>query len=100
MEHVDPPSGPSGAQARAVASGSDLRRPSLKAVARMAGGSSQFGSRFIADGPRVSIETRDRVLAVIAELGYRRNEAARALVTSRSQTIGVIADASPRFGPV
>ena len=42
----------------------------------------------------------DRVLAVIDELGYRRNEAARALKTNRSRTIGVIADASPRFGPV
>ena len=76
------------------------RPPSLKDVAREAGVSYQTVSRVINDGPRVSIATRDRVLAVIAELGYRRNEAARALVTSRSRTIGVIADASPRFGPV
>src|SRR4029453_9754466 len=62
--------------------------------------SPQTASRVINDGPRVSIATRDRVLAVIAELGYRRNDAARALVTSRSRTVGVIADASPRFGPV
>lgn len=77
-----------------------VRPPSLKDVARAAGVSYQTVSRVINNGPRVSVATRDRVLAVIAELGYRRNDAARALVTSRSQTIGVIADASPRFGPV
>jgi DNA-binding LacI/PurR family transcriptional regulator len=79
---------------------SRARPPSLKDVAREAGVSYQTVSRVINDGPRVSIATRDRVLAVIAELGYRRNDAARALVTSRSRTVGVIADASPRFGPV
>lgn len=79
---------------------SRTRPPSLKDVARDAGVSYQTVSRVINDGPRVSIATRDRVLAVIAELGYRRNDAARALVTSRSRSIGVIADASPRFGPV
>ncbi|WP_372593850.1 LacI family DNA-binding transcriptional regulator [Actinotalea sp.] len=72
----------------------------MKDVAREAGVSYQTVSRVINDGPRVSVATRDRVLAVIAELGYRRNDAARALVTSRSHAIGVIADASPRFGPV
>lgn len=79
---------------------SRARPPSLKDVARAAGVSYQTVSRVINDGPRVSIATRDRVSAVIAELGYRRNDAARALVTSRSRIIGVIADASPRFGPV
>ncbi|MBD3778179.1 MULTISPECIES: LacI family DNA-binding transcriptional regulator [unclassified Cellulomonas] len=76
------------------------RRASLKDVAREAGVSYQTVSRVINDGGRVSTATRDRVLAVIAELGYRRNDAARALVTSRSHTIGVIADASPKYGPV
>lgn len=76
------------------------RRPSLKDVAREAGVSYQTVSRVINNGPRVSVATKDRVLAVIAELGYRRNDAARALVTSRSHSVGVIADASPRYGPV
>lgn len=79
---------------------SRARPPSLKDVAQEAGVSYQTVSRVINHGPRVSVATRDRVLAVIAELGYRRNDTARALVTSRSRTIGVIADASPRFGPV
>ena len=60
----------------------------------------QTVSRVINEGPRVAPSTRDRVLQVIAELGYRRNDAARALVTSRSRIIGVVADASQRFGPV
>ncbi len=76
------------------------RRPSLKDVARHAGVSYQTVSRVVNGGPRVAAATRSRVLEVIADLGYRRNDAARALVTSRSRTIGVIADASPRYGPV
>ena len=76
------------------------RRPSLKDVAREAGVSYQTVSRVINDGGRVSTATRERILAVIGELGYRRNDAARALVTSRSHAIGVIADASPKYGPV
>lgn len=78
----------------------ERHRVSLKDVASRAGVSYQTVSRVINGGERTSEATRERVLAVIAELGYRRNEAARALVTSRSRTIGVIADASPRYGPV
>lgn len=40
------------------------KRPSLKDVARAAGVSYQTVSRVINDGPRVSVATRDRVLAV------------------------------------
>lgn len=79
---------------------SKARPPSLKDVAREAGVSFQTVSRVVNDGPRVSSATRAHVLEVIARLGYHRNDAARALKTSRSRTIGVIADASPRFGPV
>lgn len=76
------------------------RRVSMKDVAREAGVSYQTVSRVINGGPRVAESTRNRVLQIIADLGYRRNDNARALVTRRSRTIGVIADASPRYGPV
>lgn len=68
-------------------------------VARHAGVSHQTVSRVINNMPNIRPETRDRVLAAIEELGYRPNSAARALVTKRSRTIGVIATESGLFGP-
>lgn len=79
---------------------SDGRRASLKDVARHAGVSYQTVSRVINNGGRVSDATRARINDAIAELGYRRNETARSLVTSRSRTVGIIADGSPKYGPV
>ncbi|HEX8508698.1 MAG TPA: LacI family DNA-binding transcriptional regulator, partial [Propionibacteriaceae bacterium] len=76
------------------------RPPGMQDVARVAGVSHQTVSRVLNGHPRVRAETRARVLAVIADLGYRRNPAARALVTSRSRTIGVLAPRSGLFGPV
>ena len=72
----------------------------MQDVARVAGVSHQTVSRVLNDHPRVRPETRDRVLAVIAELGYRRNSAARALVTRRSGTIGLLTPRSMLYGPV
>ena len=68
-------------------------------VARIAGVSHQTVSRVLNDHPSVSEQTRLRVQAAIAELGYRRNHAARTLVTGRSQLIGVVAQNSTLFGP-
>jgi DNA-binding LacI/PurR family transcriptional regulator len=44
-------------------------------------------------------ETRARVLAAMQELGYRPNLAARALVTGRSKTLGVISFDTTLYGP-
>jgi DNA-binding LacI/PurR family transcriptional regulator len=49
--------------------------------------------------PNVSKTTRERVEAAISELGYRRNTAARSLVTRRSQTIGVLGSELSQYGP-
>ncbi|WP_402461544.1 LacI family DNA-binding transcriptional regulator [Isoptericola aurantiacus] len=68
-------------------------------VAAVAGVSHQTVSRVLNDHPSVRAATRDRVLAAIDELGYRRNSAARALVTSRSATLGVLTTGSALFGP-
>ncbi|PFG42343.1 LacI family transcriptional regulator [Isoptericola jiangsuensis] len=75
------------------------RRPSMADVAAVAGVSHQTVSRVLNGHPSVREETRGRVLAAIDELGYRRNSAARALVTSRSATLGVVTTGSALFGP-
>lgn len=59
-------------------------------VARLAGVTPAVVS-YVTNGNRpVSAETRRRVLDAIDALGYRPNPVARALVTSRSDTIGLI----------
>jgi len=68
-------------------------------VAALAGVSHQTVSRVLNDHPSVRPETRQHVLDAIAQLGYRRNTAARALVTRRTGTIGVLSSGSALFGP-
>jgi DNA-binding LacI/PurR family transcriptional regulator len=66
------------------------RAPNIRDVARCAGVSYQTVSRVLNHSAGIRPQTRQRVLDAIAELGYRPNQAARALVTSRSQVIGVL----------
>ena len=68
-------------------------------VAARAGVSHQTVSRVVNGFGSIRPETRDRVLAAITELGYRRNVAARTLATSRSRAIGVLAPAVTDYGP-
>jgi DNA-binding LacI/PurR family transcriptional regulator len=68
-------------------------------VAAHAHVSHQTVSRVVNGSTSVRPATRERVEAAIRELGYRRNNAARTLVTSRSGLIGVIAVGSFLFGP-
>jgi DNA-binding LacI/PurR family transcriptional regulator len=63
----------------------------MRDVARHAGVSVATVSRVLNDLPLVSPETRDRVMRVVEELGYRRSATARSLSLGRSQTIGVVA---------
>ncbi len=81
------------------AAGPRSRRPSMADVAAVAGVSHQTVSRVLNAHPSVRGETRDRVLAAIESLGYRRNSAARALATARSATLGVVTTGSALFGP-
>ena len=67
-------------------------------VAARAGVSHQTVSRVLNNHPSVRDETRARVLQVIAELGYRRNEAARALVTNHTRTVGLLRSDSVHLG--
>ena len=64
---------------------------SIRDVAELAGVSLGSASRVVNKAANVSETTRQKVEAAIAQLGYRPNQAARALVTSRSRTIGVLA---------
>jgi LacI family transcriptional regulator len=79
------------------------QRPTLKDVAREAGVSIRTVSRALNDEPRVSLETRKRVLAVVESLGFRPNVLARHMrAGARDRAVGlVIPDiANPFFGSV
>jgi DNA-binding LacI/PurR family transcriptional regulator len=76
-----------------------IRAPNIRDVAGRAGVSYQTVSRVLNDSPNIRDSTRQRVLAAIDDLGYRPNQAARTLATSRSRTIGVLAQQSHHFGP-
>src|ERR1044071_7629765 len=76
------------------------KRPAVMAdVARLAGVSYQTVSRVLHDSPNVRGETRERVLAAIRQLDYRPNSLARALVTGRSKTLGVVTFDTTLYGP-
>ncbi|MFH9352232.1 LacI family DNA-binding transcriptional regulator [Kitasatospora sp. NPDC017646] len=79
--------------------GTEQRQPVMADVAKLAGVSHQTVSRVLNGAPHVRPDTRDRVLAAIRELDYRPNSAARALVTRRSQTLGVVSFDSTLYGP-
>ena len=75
------------------------RPPSIRDVAERAGVSYQTVSRVLNAHPSLRAETVERVRSAIDALGYRPNRAARALVTSRSRTIGVLLSARALYGP-
>jgi DNA-binding LacI/PurR family transcriptional regulator len=68
-------------------------------VAALAGVSHQTVSRVINGSDHVRPETRQRVLAAMGRLDYRPNPAARALVTGRSSTLGVVSFDTTLYGP-
>src|SRR6201982_1784781 len=75
------------------------RAPVMADVGRLAGVSHQTVSRVINGSPHVRPETRTRVLAAMEELGYRPNSVARARVTGRSRTLGVVSFDTTLYGP-
>lgn len=76
-----------------------VRTVGVRDVAALAGVSRQTVSRVLNDHPDVAAETQQRVRAAMAELGYRMNNAARALGTRRSRTLGVLASDALQYGP-
>lgn len=79
--------------------GRGRRGPAMTDVARLAGVSHQTVSRVLNGHPSVRESTRARVLAAIDQLAYRRNRAARALVSRRTETLGVVAFDTTLYGP-
>jgi LacI family transcriptional regulator len=81
---------PAGAAARA--GGARPSRVTMHDVAQRAGVSQPLVSLVIggSQSVRVSEATRDRILRAAEELGYRPNVIARALVQSRSYSLGII----------
>jgi DNA-binding LacI/PurR family transcriptional regulator len=74
-------------------------RANIFDVARLAGVSHQTVSRVLNDLPNVRPATRARVEQAIAQLRYSPSPAARALVTRRTRTIGLIAPGVSDYGP-
>ncbi|WP_086599934.1 LacI family DNA-binding transcriptional regulator [Streptomyces swartbergensis] len=68
-------------------------------VARLAGVSQKTVSRVFNDEPYVSADVRRRVLDAAEELGYRPNNAARALASGRTRSIGVVTLGTALYGP-
>jgi LacI family transcriptional regulator len=65
-------------------------RLTISDVARAAGVSKQTVSRVLNQKAELSPDTRERVLRVIRELGYRPNVAARSLLSGRTFTLGLV----------
>lgn len=65
-------------------------RPTLEAVADLAGVSRATVSRVVNGGAGVRASLRERVQRAVDELGYVPNQAARTLVTRRNDAVGVV----------
>jgi LacI family transcriptional regulator len=74
----------------------------IRDVARESGVHISTVSRTFSAPHLVNPETRNRVLAVAGELGYRPNRAARGLITGRTHNVGLIVPdiANPFFPPL
>lgn len=70
----------------------------IKEIAQMVGVSSATVSRALNDDPRVSSETKRRILDVAERMEYRPNFCAKGLVSQKTYTIGMlIPDITDRF---
>ena len=77
-----------------------MSRATINEVAQRAGVSTMTVSRVINDTAKVRPATREKILQVIAEIGYRPNAIARSLITQTTMTIGlVVPDLTNPFFP-
>lgn len=73
--------------------GQIARRPTIRDVASRAGVSTTTVSNALNGRGRLPVETRDRVVDVAREMGYRARASARALQRGRSGQIGLLSPA-------
>jgi LacI family transcriptional regulator len=62
----------------------------IKDVAKLAGVSVGTASRVLNNSPQISVHSYNAVHNAVRQLGYRKNAMAKALVRSKSETIGVL----------
>jgi LacI family transcriptional regulator len=67
------------------------RRVTVKDVARVAGVSHSTVSKALNESAEISVETRARISAIAADLGYRPNAIARGLKNRQTGTLGLVA---------
>ncbi|MCR2764048.1 LacI family transcriptional regulator [Microbacterium sp. zg.B48] len=70
--------------------GDRARRPTIADVAQRAGVSKGLVSFALNDRPGVNVATRERILAIAAELGWAPDLRARSLSTNRSFALGLV----------
>ncbi len=79
--------------------GTLIKRITMAQVGALSGVSYQTVSRVVNGMPDVANTTRERVLKVMREVGYRPNVTARQLVSQRSSVIGVVTFGTGLYGP-
>ena len=71
-----------------------LRAPTIRDVARLANVAIGTASKALNKNGRLSKETRERVMRIAGEIGYRPNDLAQSLHRSKSMTVGIISNDS------
>ena len=89
MNEADPP--PPEDRASNLAFGG---APTIRDVARLADVSIGTASKALNAGGRLSQDTREKVMRVAREIGYRPNDLAQSLHRAKSRTIGIISNDS------
>jgi DNA-binding LacI/PurR family transcriptional regulator len=76
---------------------SQVQRPTIADVARRAGVTKAAVSFALNGQPGVSDQTRERILAIAADIGFQRSSAARALSDGRAGAFGLVIDRPARL---
>lgn len=73
-----------------------MKRPTIADIARRAGVTKSTVSFALNDRPGVSAATRDRILGIAREMGWRPSRVARALSGGRAGVLGLVVDRPAR----